>query len=74
MAKRVEVTLVDDLDGSAAQQTITFSLDGSAYEIDLSDENSNRLRDALARYIEASRKVSSTPGRRRTRSASRPAG
>lgn len=66
MAERVVVTLVDDLDGSVAEKTVSFALDGTSYEIDLSDANAQELRDALAPYIEVARKVSG-PGRRKGR-------
>jgi hypothetical protein len=62
MAQRVNVVLVDDLDGDDASETVTFALDGVDYEIDLNEENAAALRDALARYIEAGRRVG---GRRR---------
>lgn len=58
MAQKVHVTLVDDLDQSDATDTVTFGLDGTTYEIDLSDDNAGRLRDSLARYIGAGRRVS----------------
>ncbi len=58
MAQKVQVTLVDDLDGGSADETISFSVDGINYEIDLSAENAKKLRDAVARYVEAGRRVS----------------
>lgn len=58
MVKKVSYTLVDDLDGTDAAETINFGLDGSTYEIDLSDENAAALREALAGYIGAGRRVS----------------
>lgn len=61
MAQRVSITLVDDIDGSDADQTIQFGLDGTSYEIDLSDENAAKLREALAPYVGMAR---STGGRR----------
>ncbi len=57
MAQKVLVSMVDDLDGGEAAETVEFSLDGVQYEIDLSDENANDLRDGLYRYIENARKV-----------------
>ena len=57
MAQQVRVEMVDDLDGGVAGQTVPFSLDGVGYEIDLSNENADELRDALARYVSASRRV-----------------
>lgn len=60
MAERIQVELVDDVDGSPAQQTVTFALDGVTYEIDLSERNAQALRSALARYIEQGRRVTGT--------------
>src|SRR3569833_2160032 len=57
MAQRTQVLLIDDLDGSEADETVTFGLDGSAYEIDLSEKNAARLRDSLASYVAHSRKA-----------------
>ena len=48
MAQKVLVSLVDDLDGSEADETVEFGLDGINYQIDLSTENAEELRDALA--------------------------
>jgi len=62
MAQRVNVVLVDDLDGSEAAETVNFGLDGASYEIDLSDENATKLREALAVYVGHGRR---TGGRRR---------
>jgi len=56
MAQKVEVTLVDDLDGGKADETLVFGLDGTRYVIDLSEKNAKRLRDTLAKYIEAARR------------------
>ncbi len=63
MAQRVNVVLEDDLDGSDADETVTFALDGVNYEIDLSAANADKLREALALYVGHGRKTS---GRRRT--------
>jgi len=57
MAQQVRVEMVDDLDGGVASQMVPFSLDGVGYEIDLSNANADELRDALARYVSASRRV-----------------
>ena len=48
MAKKTTVMLVDDLDGSQAEEQVSFAVDGRSYEIDLSAANVARLRDALA--------------------------
>jgi hypothetical protein len=63
VAKQTTVTLVDDLDGSVADEQVEFAMDGKAYEIDLSSANSARLREALAPFISAARR---TGGRRRS--------
>ncbi|WP_042378912.1 histone-like nucleoid-structuring protein Lsr2 [Streptacidiphilus melanogenes] len=56
MAQRVVVTLSDDLDGGVAEETVQFGLDGKSYEIDLSAQNAEKLRSALAPYVQAGRK------------------
>ncbi|GMA18151.1 Lsr2 family protein [Arsenicicoccus piscis] len=56
MAQKVQVLLVDDVDGGDAEQTITFALDGVTYEIDLSDSNAAKLRDDLAPWVGAARR------------------
>ncbi|ASR38356.1 nucleoid-associated protein Lsr2 [Prauserella marina] len=56
MAQKVLVSLVDDLDGSEAEETVEFGLDGVSYEIDLSTDNAEELRDALAQYVEHARR------------------
>jgi hypothetical protein len=58
VAQKVQTLFVDDLDGSAAEGTVRFSLDSTDYEIDLNAKNAQALRDALARYVEAARRVS----------------
>ena len=63
MAQKVDVKYVDDLDGSEASGTVTFALDGRAYEIDLSDDNAARLRDSLATFIAAARRTGSRRSR-----------
>lgn len=57
MAEQLHVEMVDDLDGSSADQTVPFELDGRSYEIDLSDDNANALRGELRRYIGVARRV-----------------
>jgi hypothetical protein len=63
MARRIVHQLVDDLDGSVLEvgegETVLFSLDGTAYEIDLSSDNATAFREALAPYLDAARSVSS---------------
>lgn len=57
MARIEKVQLIDDLDGSEAEETVEFTLDGINYEIDLSAANVAELRDALAQYIASGRRV-----------------
>ena len=71
MAQKVMVQLVDDLDGGPAEETVSFSLDGTAYEIDLSSANATGLRDALAPYIGHARKVGGRGGAGRARRSGR---
>ena len=64
MAQKTVVSYIDDLDGeSEAEGTVPFGIDGVDYEIDLSSENAEDLRNALAPYIAAARR---TGGRRST--------
>jgi len=62
MAQRVNVVLVDDIDGSDAVETVTFALDGVDYEIDVSEKHADQLRKAFAPYVGHARRIG---GRRR---------
>jgi len=62
MAQKVNVLLVDDIDGSEADETIQFSLDGARYEIDLNREHARELRGQLAPYVKAARKATGPAG------------
>ena len=57
MAKQVVTLLTDDLDGSEADRTVEFGLDGVNYTIDLSEKNAGKLRKALEPYISAGTRV-----------------
>ncbi|MFI8930358.1 Lsr2 family protein [Streptomyces sp. NPDC053474] len=57
MAQRVEIKLIDDLDGKTADETVTFGLDGKVYEIDLSTKNADKLRGLLEPYLKGGRKT-----------------
>ncbi len=72
MAQRTVVHLEDDIDGSEASETVAFGLDGSAYEIDLNDDNAASLRDALAPYVAVARRGSGAPSGRSSRPSSAP--
>ncbi len=63
MAQIREIRLVDDLDGAEADETVEFGVDGKSYEIDLSEKNAGKLRDALAEFVAAARRTGA--GRRR---------
>jgi hypothetical protein len=60
MAQKIQTLFVDDLDGSQAERTIRFGLDGTEYEIDLNAKHAKQLRDALARYVTAGRRISAS--------------
>jgi hypothetical protein len=57
VARTVQVHLLDDIDGSAADETIRFSLDGISYEIDLSSAHASKLRDSLGSFVASSRRL-----------------
>ncbi|MFT4297429.1 MAG: Lsr2 family protein [Micropruina sp.] len=68
MAQRIVYRLEDDLDNTEAAETIVFGLDSVSYEIDLSEDNAAKLRDLLAPYLAAGRRVGGkrkAAGRRR---------
>lgn len=67
MVQKVMVTLIDDVDGSPADETVLFSLDGVNYEIDLTTDNAAKLRDALAPWVGHARRA----GGRRTSGSGR---
>ena len=71
MAQRVQVQLLDDITGEEAAETIIFGLDGVLYEIDLTAQNAQQLRDALGAYVEKGRKVRGRSGARRSKTSAR---
>jgi nucleoid-associated protein Lsr2 len=62
MAQKVTIELVDDLDGSTAAETVTFALDGAAYEIDLNKSNAAKLRKALSPFASSARAIRGRQG------------
>lgn len=66
MAQKTLVLLQDDIDGSEAAETINFTLDGVSYEIDLSERNAAKLREAMAPFVSHARRVGGAGTRRRT--------
>ncbi|WP_431042949.1 histone-like nucleoid-structuring protein Lsr2 [Streptomyces sp. P1-3] len=69
MAQKVQVLLVDDLDGGEADETVTFALDGKSYEIDLNTANADKLRAALEPFTKSGRRTGgrAATGRSRAR-------
>lgn len=65
MGQRTITTLVDDIDGSEATETVAFGVDGTTYEIDLNDVHAEDLREVLAPFVSVARKVSGSSTRRR---------
>jgi hypothetical protein len=57
VAQKIQTLFIDDLDGSEAEGTVRFGLDGAEYEIDLNAEHAQALRDALERYVQAARRA-----------------
>ncbi|MCA2211392.1 histone-like nucleoid-structuring protein Lsr2 [Jidongwangia harbinensis] len=57
MAKQIVTLLTDDLDGSEADRTVEFGVDGVNYTIDLSEKNAGKLRKALDPYLTAASRV-----------------
>lgn len=76
MAQKTIVQLIDDLDESPAEETVSFALDGANYEIDLSKKNADRLRDSLAVYVANARRANrfGTSGAGRPQPAGRRSG
>lgn len=70
MAQRTQILYVDDIDGSDAEGTVRFGIDGAEYEIDLNKKHADNLAEAIRPYIDVARKVSSS---RRAARGSRPA-
>lgn len=73
MAQKVKVLLIDDLDGSEADETISFAVDGVSYEIDLNSTHAAELRETFAKWIGHARKAGgrrSTPRRSSSTSSS----
>jgi hypothetical protein len=69
MAQTVIVRLTDDIDGSDADETINFALDGKSYQIDLNKKNAATLRKAFGAYIEKSRSTGRVSTGQRSRSS-----
>jgi hypothetical protein len=69
MARKVEVELLDDIDGSEAAETLAFGLDGTNYEIDVNEKHADKLRKSLEKFVLSARRTGRggvTVSRRRT--------
>jgi hypothetical protein len=72
VATQTVVTVTDDIDGSEAEETIRFAIDGTEFEIDLSKTHAKELRGTLEPYVKAARKSGrSRAGRRRSASSAK---
>ena len=57
MARKTYVELIDDLSGETADETVSFALDGVAYEIDLTEANASTFREQLGTWVGKARRV-----------------
>jgi Lsr2 len=73
VAQKIQTLFIDDIDGSEAEGTVRFALDGAEYEIDLNAKHAEALRKSLARYVDAARRSSGGSTRRPARSGRRTA-
>ena len=66
MGRIQAVRFIDDLDGAVLEDSVEmvrWSLDGREYEFDTSPGNARAFRDAVARYVQISRRVTANaPG------------
>lgn len=69
VAQKVQVLLVDDLEGGEADETVTFALDGKSYEIDLSTSNADKLRTVLEPYVKGGRRTGGRSARGKGRAS-----
>lgn len=71
MVQRTVVTVVCDLphDGEAeGNETVSFAVDGAAYEIDVCPAHAKELHDSFSGYIEHARRLTAGVRRRKARS------
>src|SRR6201995_2506872 len=73
VAQKIQTLFIDDIDGSEAEGTVRFALDGAEDEIDLNAKNAEALRKALARYVAAARRSRGTAAPRPARAGRRAA-
>jgi hypothetical protein len=65
MAQKVIREFIDDIDGSEAERTFTFAVEGTSYEIDLSSQNIKEFNEAIAGFVESARKIKASGSGRR---------
>lgn len=70
MAQKVRVYLIDDIDGSDAAETVSFSVDGVSYEIDLNEQHAQELRNAFGTWVSHARRATGSVSARRGRKSS----
>lgn len=73
MAKQIITNIIDDLDGSEANETVSFALDGMGFSIDLNLKNAKALRDFLEKYMEAGTRTGRVEGKHAQIQGYRPA-
>jgi Lsr2 len=70
VAQKILTLFIDDIDGTEADGTVRFGLDGAEYEIDLNAKHAEALRKKLSKYIQAGRRTGGRrPARNRRRAA-----
>ena len=69
MAQKVQITLLCDLDDGnvEAEETLQFSLGGSAYEVDVCGKHAQQIRDGLEPFVAHARKTSAANSSSRRR-------
>src|SRR5215472_5256482 len=72
MTPSVTAMVIDDIGQLEASETVSFGVDGSAYEIALSARQASELRSMASRYISVARRV--RPARSPARHISEPRG
>ena len=60
-----KIMLVDDIDGTPAKHSVSISYKGAEYTLDLSDDNAERLDNALEPFLSKAVKT----GKKRVRSS-----
>lgn len=62
--RETRFVLIDDIDGSPAQETVYFSVGRQQYELDLSEDHLREFNASMERWVDPARKVT---GRRSTK-------